>query len=86
MFPLPPDQIAEGVAVYVDHCASCHGSDALGDSAPDIQGVILQDVKEALLGADAMPSFDLPPPSVEALTIYLMSLAPDQARARLKLK
>ena len=64
-------------------CAQCHGMDAAGGNAPDIQGVILQDVWEAIQGVEAMPEIVLREDEARQVAIYLMSLAPDQARIRL---
>lgn len=32
------DQVARGQALYGQHCASCHGADGTGDSAPAVVG------------------------------------------------
>lgn len=82
---LPLEQVARGATLFTNICASCHGADATGDSAPDITGMIRKDVRQAVKGIEAMPAFDLTDAEIDDVTAYLMSRAPDQARARLSL-
>jgi len=75
---LPPDQIAAGEALYLKKCRNCHGNEALGGNAPDIQ-----DVLAASEGVENMPKILLTEQEAEQIAVYLMSRAPDQARRRL---
>ena len=83
---LPRDEITAGRVVFLKMCARCHGTDASGGSAPDIQGMILKDVKDSARGVEAMPEIALSNEQAEQIAVYLMSLAPDQARLRLGIK
>ena len=80
---LPPNQIEAGRGLYLEKCARCHGHDASGGNAPDIQGVILKDVLGSAQGVEMMPRIVLQEAEAEQIAIFLMSLAPDQARIRL---
>ena len=80
---LPPSQIQVGQDLFLKKCAPCHGHDASGGNAPDIQGIILKDVREAAQGVEMMPQVMLQEAEAELIAIFLMSLAPDQARIRL---
>lgn len=80
---LPPDLIEAGIPIYANKCASCHGRDASGASAPDIQGVLVKDVIMAAKGVEKMPKVEINQDDAEAIATYLMSLAPDQALKRL---
>ncbi len=80
---LPPDQIQAGEAIYARKCASCHGRDAAGASAPDIQGILASDVTSAARGVENMPKVVLADHESEDIAVFLMSLAPDQAQKRL---
>ena len=82
---LPSDEFRSGRVLYLKNCAQCHGKDAAGDSAPDIQGIILADVLEAIEGVEAMPAVELQAGEATPIAVFLMSLAPDQARRRLGL-
>ena len=42
-----PEEIDAGQAVYAKKCARCHGQNASGRGASNIQGIIVQDVKDA---------------------------------------
>ena len=83
---LPREQIEAGRSLFLRQCSRCHGKDASGGNAPDIQGVLLKDVKEAARGVEAMPEIALSAAEAENIAIFLMSLAPDQARIRLGIK
>ena len=85
-FPLPKDQIQVGRSLYLKKCAQCHGKDASGGSAPDIQGMLLKDVKDSAQGVEAMPEIALSGIDARRVAVFLMSLAPDQARTRLGIK
>ena len=80
---LPKGQIEAGRTVFLNKCSRCHGRDASGGNAPDIQGMLLKDVKEAARGVEAMPEIVLTEVDAGHIAIFLMSLAPDQARIRL---
>lgn len=80
---LSPEQIEAGIPIYANKCASCHGRDASGASAPDIQGVLVKDVIMAAKGVEKMPKVEISQDDAEAVATYLMSLAPDQALKRL---
>lgn len=83
---LPNEQIKAGRTIFLKKCAQCHGKDALGGSAPDIQGMILKDVEDSTRGVEAMPDIALSEVEAEHIAVFLMSLAPDQARLRLGIK
>ena len=80
---LPKDRIEAGRTIFLKKCSQCHGKDASGGNAPDIQGILLKDVKEAVRGVEAMPEIALKEVEAGHIAIFLMSLAPDQARIRL---
>lgn len=82
---LPPDKIQAGQVVNLKKSQGCHGKPARAGNAPDIQGVVLKDVLEASLGVENMPKIVLKDAEPKQIAIYLMSLAPDQARIRLGL-
>lgn len=49
--------LAAGEEIYVGNCASCHGSDLSGGSAPGIQGLSYDEVMAAIEnGPGTMPS------------------------------
>ena len=83
---LPEDQIEAGEALYLKKCRQCHGKDALGGNAPDIQGILLQDVLNASEGVENMPKIPLQVTEAAQIAVYLMSLSPDQACVRLGLE
>lgn len=83
---LPSDKIRSGETVYLEKCADCHGKDATGASGPDVQGILLSDVVVAAQGIESMPEIELEAGEADAIAVFLMSLAPDQAKRRLKLK
>lgn len=80
---LPPDQVQIGQSAYSKKCASCHGRDASGASGPDVKGILPRDVTMAARGVENMPRVPLETDEAEAIAIFLMSLAPDQAKIRL---
>ncbi|MDV7141480.1 cytochrome c [Tropicimonas sp. TH_r6] len=80
---LPEDQIKAGRTLFLKNCAKCHGKDASGGSAPDVQGMILKDVVESVRGVEAMPEIALSEVEAKNIAVFLMSLSPDQARLRL---
>lgn len=80
---LPEDQIRAGRSLYLKLCAKCHGKNASDGSAPDVQGMLLKDVKNAARGVDAMRGIALSDEEAGDIAVFLMSLAPDQARLRL---
>lgn len=82
---LPDDQVRAGKLLYLKKCAQCHGRNAEGGNAPDIQGITLEDVVDASSGVENMPKIELQKIEAEQIAVYLMSLAPDQARIRLGL-
>jgi mono/diheme cytochrome c family protein len=91
--------IAAGARLFADHCAQCHGSDALGrDGRPSLRG---KDVQQATDGEifwllkngnrrRGMPSWSsLPAPSRWQIIAYLKSLgerATDKSASRKKEK
>ena len=83
---LPPDKIRSGETIYVRKCGACHGRDASGASAPDVQGILVSDVIESAKGVENMPPVPLEAEEAEAIAIFLMSLAPDQAKRRMSLQ
>lgn len=82
-FLLPKDRIQAGRALYLEKCSQCHRRDASGGNAPDIQGILLKDVKEAVRGVSDMSEIALNDVEAGHIAVFLMSLAPDQARVRL---
>lgn len=83
-----PDAIAAGRTLFEDHCAKCHGADALGrHGRPSLRS---EEVREASDGELAwilrngslwkgMPSWsELPEPERWQLIAYLRSLPPAQ--------
>ena len=80
---LPKDRIEAGRAIFLNKCSQCHGMDASGGNAPDIQGILLKDVKEAARGVEDMPEIALDEVEAGHIAVFLMSLAPDQARVRI---
>ncbi|MDJ0630983.1 MAG: cytochrome c [Rhodobacter sp.] len=83
---LPQDRIEAGRSLFLEKCSKCHGQDASGGNAPDIQGILPKDVKEAARGVEAMPEIALEDVEAGHIAIFLMSLAPDQARLRLSIR
>lgn len=83
---LPSERIDAGRNLFVEKCSRCHGKDASGGNAPDIQGILANDVKEAARGVGAMPEIALNEAEAGNIAIFLMSLAPDQARLRLSFR
>ena len=83
---LPSDQIQAGRVQFLEKCAQCHGKDASGGNAPNIQGILPEDVKDAARGVESMPEIALSEAEARQIAIFLMSLAPDEARARLRIK
>lgn len=82
---LPNERVEAGRDLFLEKCSRCHGRDALGGSAPDIQGILVDDVKEAARGVEAMPEIALSEVEAEHIAVFLMSLAPDQACLRLSI-
>ena len=80
---LPKERIEAGRTLFLKKCSQCHGNDASGGNAPDIQGILLKDVTEAARGVEAMPEIALKEVEAGHIAVFLMSLAPDQARLRL---
>lgn len=89
----PPDPradailIAEGRAVAVAHCSSCHALDGIVESpnpaAPPMAELLgrydaerlADDLIEGIrVGHDEMPEFDLPVTAADALVAYLKSI------------
>ncbi|RYH06619.1 cytochrome c [Tropicimonas sp. IMCC6043] len=83
---MPKGQITAGRTLFLEMCSECHGLDASGASAPDIQGMILKDVKDAARGVEAMPEIELSDEDATSIAVFLMSLSPDEARLRLGIK
>lgn len=84
--PLPSAQIAAGRTAYRALCADCHGADAAGASAPDVTGILADDVRKSSFGVENMPAIALADDQAEIIAIYLMSLTPDQAKKRFCLR
>ena len=82
---MPKDRIESGRTLFLKKCSECHGRDASGGNAPDIQGILVRDVKDAARGVEAMPEIALKDDEAGDIAVFLMSLAPDQARIRLGL-
>ena len=83
---LPKERIEAGRNLYIEKCARCHGKDAAGGNAPDIQGILEKDVEEAARGVEAMPEIALSEVEAGHIGIFLMSIAPDQACLRLSIR
>jgi len=83
---LPQERIQVGRDLFLEKCSRCHGRDASGGNAPDIQGILEKDVKEAARGVEAMPEIVLSEVETGHIAIFLMSLAPDQACLRLSIR
>ncbi len=49
-----PLDVAKGRALFLQHCATCHGSDAKGKTGPNIVGITSEDIAEELAGNSAM--------------------------------
>jgi mono/diheme cytochrome c family protein len=81
-----PDAIAAGAKLFADHCAPCHGEDALGrGKRPSLRSERVQDATDGELAwmlrngnlAHGMPSWDMvPEPSRWQLIAYVKSLGP----------
>lgn len=81
-----PDAIAAGAKLFADHCAPCHGADALGrGKRPSLRSERVQDATDGELAwmlrngnlAHGMPSWDMvPEPSRWQLIAYVKSLGP----------
>ncbi|NBD30869.1 MAG: hypothetical protein GVY31_12640 [Alphaproteobacteria bacterium] len=80
---LDPSLVQAGAGHFADSCASCHGAEAGGSSAPDIRGAIPSEVARAARGMDQMPPVALDAGQAEAIGAWLMSLDPDVARIKL---
>lgn len=69
---------AQGVAVYLAHCAACHGEDAEGALGPSLVTGYSPGVLEAVIhdGKGSMPGFRqlLSDPEIEALVAFIESL------------
>jgi mono/diheme cytochrome c family protein len=84
-----PDAIAAGSRLFVDHCAKCHGPDALGrKNRPSLRSPVVQQASDGELfwllknGAlrHGMPSWSsLPEPSRWQIIAYVKSLGEDSA-------
>jgi cytochrome c551 len=65
----------EVAALFADNCATCHGADGSGGSAPPIDGEDNVDKVRSQIetGGDGMPAFSskLPPGQIEALARYV---------------
>jgi len=80
------DAIAAGGKLFADHCAPCHGADALGrGKRPSLRSERVQDATDGELAwmlrngnlAHGMPSWDMvPEPSRWQLIAYVKSLGP----------
>jgi len=81
-----PDAIAAGAKLFADHCAPCHGADALGrGKRPSLRSERVQDATDGELAwmlrngnlAHGMPAWDMiPEPSRWQLIAYVKSLGP----------
>jgi len=81
-----PDAIAAGAKLFADHCAPCHGADALGrGKRPSLRSERVQDATDGELAwmlrngnlAHGMPTWDMiPEPSRWQLIAYVKSLGP----------
>ncbi|MEP0144919.1 hypothetical protein [Nisaea sp.] len=83
---LPAESIESGRNLFLEKCSRCHGRDASGGNAPDIQGILANDVKDAARGVEAMPEIALSETKVGHIAFFLMSLARDQACLRLSIR
>ena len=66
--------VARGLEVYETSCEICHGEDAEGGLAPNIQGQDGAAIRSALRAVPDMSGINLTPPEIEALEEYLQSL------------
>lgn len=81
-----PDAITAGAKLFADHCAPCHGADALGrGKRPSLRSKRVQDATDGELAwllrngvlAQGMPSWSaLPEPSRWQVIAYVKSLGP----------
>ena len=66
---------AEVAQLFTDNCATCHGADGGGGSAPDIRGEDDVDAVKSRIesGGGGMPAFSaqLPPGQIDALAQYV---------------
>jgi mono/diheme cytochrome c family protein len=86
-----PDAIAAGAKLFADHCAKCHGTDALGRGkrpslrSPEVQQAADGEIFWLLKNGDlrhGMPSWSsLPEPSRWQIIAYVKSLGEYSARA-----
>jgi mono/diheme cytochrome c family protein len=84
-----PEAIAGGSRVFADHCAKCHGPDALGrDDHPSLRSDRVQNAADGEIFwllkngnlAKGMPSWsDLPEPTRWQVIAYVKSLGPAAA-------
>jgi mono/diheme cytochrome c family protein len=80
------DAIAAGAKLFADHCATCHGADALGrGKRPSLRSERVQDATDGEIAwllrngnlARGMPSWSMiPEPSRWQLIAYVKSLGP----------
>ncbi len=83
------DAIAAGARLFSDHCATCHGADALGrGKRPSLRSERVQDATDGEIAwllrngnlARGMPSWSMiPEPSRWQLIAYVKSLGPSVA-------
>jgi mono/diheme cytochrome c family protein len=74
-----------GEDLYLRHCASCHGEDRLGRTAPPLIPSLLKSKSDEEMAdlitrgipASGMPGFDLDPESVRSLVEFLRSPLPE---------
>jgi mono/diheme cytochrome c family protein len=81
-----PDAVAAGSRMFADHCAQCHGPDALGNSKhPSLRSDRVQNAKDGEIFwllrngnlSRGMPSWSaLPEPSRWQIITYVKSLGP----------
>ena len=81
-----PDAIAAGAKLFADHCATCHGDDALGrGKRPSLRSERVQDATDGELAwllrngnlPRGMPSWSMmPEPSRWQVIAYVKSLGP----------
>ncbi len=82
-FSATSDVVAEGAALYADHCAQCHGGNREGDLATELvhavdmaEAELFRDIYNGLPD-DGMPSFSaLGPNRVWKIVTYIHSAAP----------
>jgi mono/diheme cytochrome c family protein len=66
-----------GQKTFLQYCAPCHGKDASGGSTPDIRGLSKEDLVMAVQGVDQMPSIDITDDDLDSISVYLLSLIPN---------